>query len=74
MIFTEISASELIEFQKKTDIRYYYSQMGEYSQVATNNNLLNKILAVKKDDQILAFGIFSYYKHKKFFYGVYTQF
>lgn len=74
MIFTEISSKELLEHQSKNNFRYYYSQCAEYSELATLNNLKNKILAVKHGDDILAYGIFSYYRHKKFFYNVVSQY
>ena len=73
MIFTEISSEELLNFQKDNNHRYYFSQTSEYNIMANNNNLKTKILAVKENNEILAYGIFIYFQYKKYFYKVTAQ-
>ena len=73
MIFTEISSKELLKFQKENNHRYYFSQTAEYNVMAHNNNLKTKILAVKENNEILAYGIFIYFQYKKYFYKVTAQ-
>ena len=73
MIFTEISSEELQQFQKQHNHRYYFSQSAEYNIMANNNNLKTKILAIKENNEILAYGIFIYFQYKKFFYKVTAQ-
>ena len=74
MIFTEISSEELLKFQKDNNHRYYFSQAAEYNVMAHNNNLKTKILAVKENNEILAYGIFIYFQYKKYFYKVTAQY
>ena len=74
MIFTEISSEELLKFQKENNHRYYFSQAAEYNVMAHNNNLKTKILAVKENNEILAYGIFIYFQYKKYFYKVTAQY
>ncbi|MGX7111593.1 peptidoglycan bridge formation glycyltransferase FemA/FemB family protein [Gemella cuniculi] len=74
MIFTEISSDELQKFQNENNDRYFFSQSAEYSKMAKNNNLKTKILAVKKNNEILAYGTFIYFQYKKFFYKATAQF
>ena len=74
MIFTEISSEELLKFQKENNHRYYFSQTAEYNVMAHNNNLKTKILAVKENNEILAYGIFIYFQYKKYFYKVTAQY
>ena len=40
----------------------------------SNNGLKTKILAVKENNKILAYGTFIYFQYKKFFYKVTAQF
>ena len=42
--------------------------------MAHNNNLKTKILAVKENNEILAYGIFIYFQYKKYFYKVTAQY
>ena len=74
MIFTEISSKELLKFQKENNHRYYFSQTAEYNVMTHNNNLKTKILAVKENNEILAYGIFIYFQYKKYFYKVTAQY
>ena len=74
MIFTEISSKELLKFQKENNHRYYFSQTAEYNVMSHNNNLKTKILAVKENNEILAYGIFIYFQYKKYFYKVTAQY
>ena len=77
MIFTEISSEELLKFQKDNNHRYYFSQSAEYSVMThnnNNNNLKTKILAVKENNEILAYGTFIYFQYKKYFYKVTAQY
>lgn len=74
MIFTEISSDELQLFQEKNNNRYYLSQSAAYSKMAISNNLKTKILAVKENDEIIAYSTFIYFPYKKFFYKVTAQF
>ena len=74
MIFTEISSEELLKFQKDNNHRYYFSQAAEYNVMGHNNNLKTKILAVKENNEILAYGIFIYFQYKKYFYKVTAQY
>lgn len=73
MIFTEISSEELQQFQKENNHRYYFPQAAEYNIMGNNNNLKTKILAVKENNKILAYGIFIYFQYKKYFYKVTAQ-
>ena len=74
MIFTEISSEELLKLQKDNNHRYYFSQAAEYNVMGHNNNLKTKILAVKENNEILAYGIFIYFQYKKYFYKVTAQY
>ena len=76
MIFTEINSEELQQFQKENDHRYFFPQSAEYNFMTnnSNNNLKTKILAVKENNKILAYGTFIYFQYKKFFYKVTAQF
>ena len=74
MIFTEISSEELLKFQKDHNHSYYFSQAAEYNVMGHNNNLKTKILAVKENNEILAYGIFIYFQYKKYFYKVTAQY
>lgn len=69
MIFTEITFAELKKHQEENNHRYLLSQSANYK----NNNLKSVILAVKENDNILAYGIFLYFKYKKFFYKATAQ-
>ena len=75
MIFTEISSEELQQFQKENKHRYFFPQSAEYNFMTNNSNngLKTKILAVKENNEILAYGIFIYFQYKKFFYKVTAQ-
>lgn len=74
MLFTEISKEELDKFQKENDHRYFLSQSADYKKLSEHNNLKSIILAVKENNKILAYGIFLYFRQKKFFYNVTTQY
>lgn len=74
MIFKEITARELMDFQKQKKFRYLYPQAAEYSLIASNNGLKNKIFAVVENSEILAYGVYLFFKHKKIFTKVYSQF
>ncbi len=75
MIFTEISSEELLKFQKENNHRYYFPQSAEYNVMThNNNNLKTKILAVKENNEILAYGTFIYFQYKKYFYKVTAQY
>lgn len=76
MIFTEINSEELQQFQKENDHRYFFPQSAEYNFMtnSSNNSLKTKILAVKENNKILAYGTFIYFQYKKFFYKVTAQF
>ena len=76
MIFTEINSEELQQFQKENNHRYFFPQSAEYNFMTnnSNNNLKTKILAVKENNKILAYGTFIYFQYKKFFYKVTAQF
>ena len=67
---------ELQQFQKENDHRYFFPQSAEYNFMTnnSNNNLKTKILAVKENNKILAYGTFIYFQYKKFFYKVTAQF
>lgn len=76
MIFTEINSEELQRFQKENNHRYFFPQSAEYNFMTNNSNngLKTKILAVKENNKILAYGTFIYFQYKKFFYKVTAQF
>lgn len=76
MIFTEINSEELQQFQKENNHRYFFPQSAEYNFMTnnSNNSLKTKILAVKENNEILAYGTFIYFQYKKFFYKVTAQF
>lgn len=74
MKFLEISQQELQTYQKQENLRYYFSQSATYLNLAASNGLKTKILAVKDREQILAYGIFVYFQHKKVFYQVTAQY
>ena len=73
MIFTEISSDELQKVQEKNNDRYYLQQAAVYSKMQNFNNLKTKILAVKENDEVLAYATFIYFPYKKFFYKVTAQ-
>ena len=65
MIFTEISSDELQKIQEKNNDRYYLQQAAVYSKMQNFNNLKTKILAVKENDEVLAYATFIYFPYKK---------
>lgn len=73
MIFTEISSDELQKVQEKNNDRYYLQQAAVYSKMQNFNNLKTKILAIKENDEVLAYAIFIYFPYKKFFFKVTAQ-
>lgn len=73
MIFTEISSDELQKVQEKNNDRYYLQQAAVYSKMQNFNNLKTKILAVKENDEVLAYATFIYFPYKKFFFKVTAQ-
>ena len=73
MIFTEISSDELLKVQEKNNDRYYLQQAAVYSKMQDFNNLKTKILAVKENDEVLAYATFIYFPYKKFFFKVTAQ-
>lgn len=73
MIFTEISSNELQAVQEKNNDRYYLQQAAVYSNMQKFNNLKTKILAVKENDEVLAYATFIYFPYKKFFFKVTAQ-
>ena len=75
MIFTEISSEELQQFQKENKHRYFFPQSAEYNFMTNNSNngLKTKILAVKENNKLLAYGTFIYFQYKKYFYKVTAQ-
>ena len=73
MIFTEISSDELQKIQEKNNDRYYLQQAAVYSKMQNFNNLKTKILAVKENDEVLAYATFIYFPYKKFFFKVTAQ-
>lgn len=73
MIFTEISSDELQKVQEKNNNRYYLQQAAVYSKMQNFNNLKTKILAVKENDEVLAYATFIYFPYKKFFFKVTAQ-
>lgn len=73
MIFTEISSDELQKVQEKNNDRYYLQQAAVYSKMQNFNNLKTKILAVKENDEVLAYASFIYFPYKKFFFKVTAQ-
>ena len=73
MIFTEISSDELQKVQEKNNDRYYLHQAAVYSKMQNFNNLKTKILAVKENDEVLAYATFIYFPYKKFFFKVTAQ-
>lgn len=73
MIFTEISVSDLKKYQSENNIRYFFSQKSQFAELAKYNSINTKILAVKKNENILAYGIFSYFQHRKFFFKAIAQ-
>lgn len=74
MIFTEITLEELKNYQNKNNHRYFFQQSYLYKILSDLNNLNPVILAVKINDEIVAYGIFVYFKYKKFFYKVTAQY
>ncbi|MBF0715196.1 peptidoglycan bridge formation glycyltransferase FemA/FemB family protein [Gemelliphila palaticanis] len=74
MIFTEITLEELKNHQEKNSHRYFFQQSHEYKSLSDSNNLKSVILGVKIDNEIVAYGIFIYFKYKKFFYKVTAQY
>ena len=64
MIFTEISSDELQKVQEKNNDRYYLQQAAVYSKMQNFNNLKTKILAVKENDEVLAYATFIYFPYK----------
>ena len=73
MIFTEISSDELQKVQEKNNDRFYLQQAAVYSKMQNFNNLKTKILAVKENDEVLAYATFIYFPYKKFFFKVTAQ-
>ena len=73
MIFTEISSDELQKVQEKNNDRYYLQQAAVYSKMQNFNNLKTKILALKENDEVLAYATFIYFPYKKFFFKVTAQ-
>ena len=73
MIFTEISSNELQKVQEKSNSRFYLQQAAVYSKMQNFNNLKTKILAVKENDEVLAYATFIYFPYKKFFFKVTAQ-
>ena len=73
MIFTEISSNELQKVQEKSNSRFYLQQAAVYSKMQDFNNLKTKILAVKENDEVLAYATFIYFPYKKFFFKVTAQ-
>lgn len=73
MIFTEISSDELQKVQEKNNDRYYLQQAAVYSKMQNFNNLKTKILAVKENNEVLAYATFIYFPYKKFFFKVTAQ-
>ena len=73
MIFTEISSDELQKVQEKSNSRFYLQQAAVYSKMQDFNNLKTKILAVKENDEVLAYATFIYFPYKKFFFKVTAQ-
>ena len=73
MIFTEISSDELQKVQEKNNSRFYLQQAAVYSKMQDFNNLKTKILAVKENDEVLAYATFIYFPYKKFFFKVTAQ-
>ena len=73
MIFTEISSDELQKVQEKSNSRFYLQQAAVYSKMQNFNNLKTKILAVKENDEVLAYATFIYFPYKKFFFKVTAQ-
>lgn len=74
MIFTEISSNELQIFQENNKDRHFLSQSAVYSKMAISNDLKTKILAVKENNKIIAYGTFIYFQYKKYFYKVTAQY
>lgn len=74
MIFTEISFEELNNHQKTNNDRYFFSQTAFYKKLADQNGLRSKILAVKENNEILAYSIFLYFPYKKLFFKATTQY
>ncbi len=74
MIFTEISFEELNNHQKTNNDRYFFSQTALYKKLADHNGLKSKILAVKENNEILAYSIFLYFPYKKLFFKATTQY
>ena len=73
MIFTEISSDELQKVQEKNNDRYYLQQAAVYSKMQNFNNLKTKILAVKENDEVLAYATLIYLPYKNFFFKVTAQ-
>ena len=74
MLFTEISAQALEDYQASHPHRHFFTQGADYQRLATSNQTTSKILAAVEGEEILAYAIFIYYPYKKFFYKVTTQF
>lgn len=74
MIFSEIGLEELKKYQKQKVHRYFFSQSYLYATLAKNNNINYKILAIKENDELLAYSIFLIFKHKKIFYKAITHY
>ncbi|MGX7068949.1 peptidoglycan bridge formation glycyltransferase FemA/FemB family protein [Gemella bergeri] len=73
MIFTEISNDELRNFQQENNKRYLFSQSFDFANVLKTKKQNYKILAVKDNNKILAYGVFIYFRYKKYFYKVTAQ-
>lgn len=74
MIFTELQLEELASLQEKEGQRFYMSQSVPYVRMAQANGVETKVLAVKEGQEILAYGVFVYFQHKKIFFKVTSQF
>lgn len=74
MIFTEITWEELLAHQEKVGGRYFFSQKAEYKKLSEHNGLKSIILAVKENNEIVAYGTFLYFQYKKLFYKVTAQY
>lgn len=68
MIFTEITLEDLKKHQENNKHRYFFSQGSSYKLLADKNGVKTKILGIKKDNEIVAYSIFNFFKYKKFFY------
>ena len=74
MKFTELSLEELGQVQKQAGQRFYMSQSQEYVEMAQANGVKTKVLAVTDGEEVLAYGVFLYFQHKKLFYKVTAQY